>query len=159
MQCTMGGAPSMLNLKVTEILENYMNIFVTNEHWSSPLPPTKKLKSDKALYSNCSVFRRSRKAVGPVYMYLNFVQSKILWLTFPAKYKCYEQINTKLSGNLMENFVKTWSIIILRLRQSYLLVGQFGQRWNISWTKRLVNNYHTRVDQSLALNFNWIMKH
>ena len=25
----------------------------------------------KALYSNCSVVRRSRKAVGPVYMYLN----------------------------------------------------------------------------------------
>ena len=25
----------------------------------------------KALYSNCSVGRRSRKAVGPVYMYLN----------------------------------------------------------------------------------------
>ena len=26
---------------------------------------------NKALYSNCSVVRRSRKAVGPVYMYLN----------------------------------------------------------------------------------------
>ena len=25
----------------------------------------------KALHSNCSVVRRSRKAVGPVYMYLN----------------------------------------------------------------------------------------